>query len=75
MLVTFHLGSILSDKLVSDTQDPSPPSKNHRNGKDGEIKARKWAEEKELLDKCDGLATAAGSESEHERGTIYNVYT
>ena len=23
-------------------------------------KARKWPEEKELLDKCDGLATAAG---------------
>ena len=26
-------------------------------------KARKWPAEKELLDKCDGLATAAGSET------------
>ena len=33
------------------------------------------SKEKELLDKCDGLATAAGSESEHDRVTIYSIYT
>ena len=30
-------------------------------------KARKWPAEKELLDKCDGLATTAASESEHDK--------
>ena len=34
----------------------------------------KWPEERELLDNCDGLAKAAGSESEHDRVTIYIVH-
>ena len=48
-------------------------------GASGEIekmaksKARKWPEEKDLLDKCDGLATPAGSESEHDRVTMYSA--
>ena len=37
-------------------------------------KARKRSEEKELLGRCDGLATAAGHESEHDRVTIYNIH-
>ena len=45
-------------------------------GTSGEIekmvksKVREWPEEKELLDKCDGLATAAGIKSEHDGITI-----
>ena len=35
-------------------------------------KARTWPEEKELLDKCDGLATAAGNETRPK--SIYNIY-
>ena len=35
--------------------------------------ARKLSEEKELLGRCDGLATAAGRESENDRVTIYNI--
>ena len=31
-----------------------------------------WPKEKELLDKCDGLATALATR--HDRGTIYHIY-
>ena len=36
-------------------------------------KARKLSEERELLGRCDGLATTAGRESENDRVTIYNI--